>query len=150
MCSCITYNFRNIAITSNNEKALTLLRLDGYYYHYDTLERYLRPLVLYKDGYIGQIKFVWGNRYPMGTITIEESLNKDNESFKNFLEIMQGDDMNNSSHWGKYIIIDEGLITFQIIKPSSHGYIGVRWDMVEYKGKIINDSTFCIEDEKDY
>ncbi len=127
------------------------LKLNGYYYYADRNEdgyETMYPLFLYNDGSV--LKF---GEYFIHLINKEQYFSHNHTHFQSNLKSKP----TNAYHkdifiptWGFYTV-DNDNIQIQVIGHLSSGIpIGVTYYVAEYKGKILNDSTFLIDYKINY
>lgn len=151
--SCIIKNGKEILrnFKNNHIQKDSLLRLDGYYYHYFEKKiinhningKYIHIYLLYKDGTLhntGTFSAFSDNKYLLEENTEENCHKKFLGMYKRYVN----DDYIRTKGWGQYRVIEDTLH----LKYFTFGPDHINLSLVESKGFIENDSTFTLKETK--
>ncbi|MEM1042317.1 MAG: hypothetical protein AAGI91_06760 [Bacteroidota bacterium] len=157
IAGCITVVADHFTIDDPNLESAPL-KLDGYYYHLvphfsadPSLGKAIDPILLWRDGtaaYVGRS----GRRLNDSEIgpTRYGTLENAHGDFQRFINDPQLFDrtINGGIRWGKFRVGEDSLL-LQVFRLS-FGTIPRSYDVSEYKGRILSDTSFVLDEVRLY
>lgn len=137
LTSCVTiYNKSLLSVERLNQKNKRSLRLDGYYYYYDSRsvkENCMTPMFLYSNGYMNEIFTYCGDSLNNNPNEVFEAKNLYNSNL-----FYPKDKKYGIWGWGIWWTENDSIYIEQYCSR------GPNYDINYRKGLILNDSTFII------